>query len=481
MLSYTNNPKHYLYAFIFISLYFVFFQHLDSFHLRNWDESLFAVNAYEMANNYNWIVPYYKGIPDLWNSKPPMQIWFQIIFIKTIGFNELAIRLPSAIASSFSAVLLFYFFRKRHSTTFALLVFLVFVTSFNVSTFHTGRTGDADALLSVFMLCSCISFYKWIFENNQISILYFFIFLSAAFLTKSIASLLFFPAFLSTILITKKSLELLKSKWFYIGFIIFILCSFGYILLREHNNAGYIQYFLSNDLGRINKVIESHDEAFDFYLNNLFEYRFLWFILCLPGGYLLFKKASDKKPILYLLSLIICYFLIISVSTTKLEWYDLPIIPHLSILSAYCIYNIILNNNNSDLKSKSILIGLIFLLPLYYSFRNSYKSEIKPNEKKLEILTEYAFKNKKTSILDKTIFITNNFDRPLYFYKYYLNTKSKNFSIQNHINSINENQVVIVSEDSLKTALKKNYNFIVLDSMGSVQRIQIKTTKKTLL
>lgn len=454
-------------------LYFVFFQHLDSFHIRNWDESLFAVNAYEMTSNGNFIVPYYKGLPDLWNSKPPMQIWWQVIFIKTIGFNELAIRLPSALASSFSALVIFYFFKKRYSLTLALLVFLVFITSYAVATFHTGRTGDADALLSFFMLCSCVFFYKWIFENNEFSIFYFFVFLSAAFLTKSIAALLFVPAFLITILITKKLMELLKTKWFYSGFLFFITISIGYILLRDNGNKGYIDYFLSNDLGRVNKVIEAHDEPFDFYINNLFEYRFLWLILVLPGGFLLWKKASDKKNVIYLLSLILCYFVIISISTTKLEWYDLPIIPFLSILSAYCLFILLNNAMITDIKNKSIIIALIFLIPLYYSFRNSYKSEIDPSEKKLEALTEYAFKNKKTSVLNGTTFITNVFDRPLFFYKYYLNTKSQDFSIQNHINSIKENQIIIVSDDSLKIALKNKYNYTILDSIKSVQRIQI--------
>lgn len=478
MLSIIYKSKYSIYLFLFTCLYFVFFQHLDSFHIRNWDESLFAVNAYEMLNNGNFIVPYYKDSPDLWNSKPPMQIWSQIIFIKAIGFNELAIRLPSAIASSFSALLLFYFFKTRFNKTIAILVFLVFITSFGVATFHTGRTGDSDALLSFFLLYSCFYFYKWIFEKKEISIFYFLLFLSFAFLTKSIAALLFLPAFFITILMTKKTAGLLKSTWFYFGFFLFTVTCGGYLLLRELGNTGYISYFLNNDIGRVSKIIESHDEPFDFYLNNLFEYRFLWLILCLPGAMLLWKKSSDKNMIVFLLSLILCYFIIISSSTTKLEWYDLPIMPFLSILSAFCLYTIINNQLIAGIKNKSILIGLIFLLPLYYSFRSSYKSEIKPAEKKLEILTEYAFKNKKNDQLNGTTFITSVFDRPLFFYKYYLNTRSKDFEITNTIDSIKVNDIVIVSDDSLQETIKNRYVFSILDSMKNVQRIQITGVKE---
>jgi len=472
------NRNYLLYFILCVIIYFVFFQHLDSFPIRNWDESLFAVNAYEMTNNHNFIVPYYKNVPDLWNSKPPFQIWVQVLFIKLIGYNELSVRLPSALASSFSALLLFSFFKKRFSLIFALSVFLVFVTSFGVSTFHTGRTGDADALLSFFILSYCICFYKWLFENNSKAIFWFFVFLSCAFLTKSIAALLFIPAVIFITISLKKTSELLKNKWFYIGLILFFISSIGYLLLRESNNQGYINYVLNTDIGRITKTIESHQEPFDFYLNNLFEYRFIWFILVIPGAYLLWKQESLKKIALFLISLLICYFLIISISTTKLEWYDLPLFPILSILSAYCIYVIIKYNNfTNKLKDQSIVLGFIFVLPLYFTFRNSYKSEIKSNEKPLEVMNEYAFKNKNNHSLNKTIFLTSEFDRPLYFYKYLLNNKGLNFQITTSINNLRENDIVIVSQDSLKNLLTDRYDTKIIDSYKSILKFQINNPK----
>ena len=74
------------------------FLHLHVLPFRLWDESRLASNAYEMHTNGNLIVTYYEGEPEMWNTKPPLVIWMQLIFIKLIGFNELAIRLSSAIA-----------------------------------------------------------------------------------------------------------------------------------------------------------------------------------------------------------------------------------------------------------------------------------------------------------------------------------------------------------------------------------------------
>ena len=178
-----------IYVLLLICLYFVFFQHLDSYQILNWDESLFAVNACEMIHNHDYIGLFYKNLPDLFNTKPPCQVWLQVLFIQLVGYNELAIRLPSAIASSCSALLLFHFIKNRGSLIFALCVCFVFITSYGVATFHTGRTGDPDSLLAFFILCYLISFYKWLFENKKTSLFYFFIFLSLSFLTKSIAAL----------------------------------------------------------------------------------------------------------------------------------------------------------------------------------------------------------------------------------------------------------------------------------------------------
>ncbi len=208
-----------IYLLLLTCLYFVFFQHLDSFPIQNWDESMYAVNAYEMFINHHFIVPYYKGLPDMLVLKPPMQIWLQVLFIKLIGYTELAIRIPSALASAGSSLLLFVLIRRRSSLMLALCVFFVFISSLGVATFHTGRTGDTDALLAFFILCYCIFFYKWLFENKSTSLFYFFFFLSLAFLTKSFVALFLSPALMAMLIYFKKLSLLFRSKWFYFGII----------------------------------------------------------------------------------------------------------------------------------------------------------------------------------------------------------------------------------------------------------------------
>lgn len=473
----TRPSLHYcMYFVLAAALYFVFFQHLSDFHIRNWDESLFAVNAYEMAHNGNFIVPHFKQTPDLWNSKPPMQLWLQVCFIKIAGYNELAIRLPSAIASAVTALLLFFFVKRRSSRLFALTVFLVFVSSAGVSAFHTGRTGDPDAALSLFLTVSCLFYYKWLFENDDPSLLYGFIALALAFLTKSVAALLFVPAFLGLGIYFKRSP--FKSSWFYTGLLLFLLVVVSFLLLREYQNKGYIAYFLKADIGRLATTIESHREPFDFYINNLFAYRFRWMLFVVPGALLLWLNQKTRPLCVFLSSLFLSYFLIVSCSTTKLEWYDLPLFPLLSILSAVTVYSI---GQKLKLRPASVAAFLlvVFSLPLYYSFRHSYKSEIPSAEKEQEALTEYAFRHKSDDGLDGVVFLTTRFDRPLYFYKYMLNGKGFDYTITSSVAHLSMGQTVIVAEDSLETMLRQSYATELVEVSGPVHRIRLKAPAVT--
>ncbi|MFH1004773.1 MAG: glycosyltransferase family 39 protein [Bacteroidota bacterium] len=191
-----NHEKTLEYILIVVVVYFVFFLRLDSFHIRTWDESIYAVNAYEMNFNGNYFATYCNGHPDLLHSKPLLNIWLQVLFIKVFGFNELSIRLPSAISGGLTAILLFFFMKKNFGRLWGYCSFFVLITSAGFVTFHTSRTGEMDALLTLFLFLNNIFFYKIISseKNTNKNILLYCLFLALAFLTKSFACFLFLPA-----------------------------------------------------------------------------------------------------------------------------------------------------------------------------------------------------------------------------------------------------------------------------------------------
>jgi 4-amino-4-deoxy-L-arabinose transferase-like glycosyltransferase len=263
------------YLMLLLIIYFVFFQRIGSNHLRPWDESMFAVNSYEMMTNGHYFTPYFKGIPDQWNSKTPLQIWAQIVFIKILGYNEIAIRLPSALSAGLLSICLFLFVKRFLSVEQAWFAFLVFCTSAGLTDVHMAKSGDADALLSLLLFLSCSSFFKFLnSQKNNKHLIYFFLFITLAFLTKTIAAFLMLPGLLIFALITKNLKSIILNPVFILGLGSFSLIACFAIFAREIDDPGYFQSIISNDFLRIINSYNNSNHDFNFYFHNFGFSRF---------------------------------------------------------------------------------------------------------------------------------------------------------------------------------------------------------------
>ncbi|MBL0341439.1 MAG: glycosyltransferase family 39 protein [Bacteroidetes bacterium] len=208
-------------------LYFPLFLHLERLPMKIWDEARYAVSACEMNLNGNYLVVYFDGSPENWNTKPPMLIWIQTLMIKIMGVRELAFRLPSALAALFTALLMAYFSKKYlNSFWFGFISAILLVTSYGYVHHHGTRTGDYDSLLTFLMAAYSFSFFIFL-ESGKVKFVHlFFSMLTLAVLTKSVQAVLFLPG-LGILALTYKEriAELFKSKWLYIDFLLFISCS----------------------------------------------------------------------------------------------------------------------------------------------------------------------------------------------------------------------------------------------------------------
>lgn len=229
--SSKKNILHY--SVLLFLVYLAVFIKVGAFHMRWWDESLYAVNTYEMIGNKKFFTAYFNGNIDLFNTKPPLILWVQIVFVKLLGYNELALRLPSAISAALTVILLFSFVNKRFNSVIAWFTALILLTAQGFIDFHTARTADADSLLTLLTLLSNICFINYLEKNKSIYILYFFCFLTLAFCTKMYAALLFLPAHFFILLQVKKLREFIFNRHFAIGILSFIILCAGILLLRE--------------------------------------------------------------------------------------------------------------------------------------------------------------------------------------------------------------------------------------------------------
>lgn len=471
----SKNVLHYLVLIILI--YFVVFFKLGSFSFRLWDESMFAVNAYEMEKSGNYMVPHSENEIDWNNSKPLLLSWIQVGFIKIFGFSEFTIRLPSAISVAVSVLMLFHFLRSRINLLFAWIASLVLLTSIGYIGLHTGRTGDADALLSLFLLSSTIFYLKYLLEENKKSILIAFIFLSLAVMTKSFAAFLFIPPIILFGLVFQRSkfLTLFKTPRFYVGLSIFLLSLFIVFFLREIYQPGFLNSTLLNDAGRLTNTLFANDVGWDFYILNIFGDRFMiWTIPFLLGVVWCFnvEQSTAKIGAHFCLTVILLYLIPISLSATKLLWYDMPIYPFLAVLAAIPIY-IVLANFSGKKISLVFAVVLIFILPYRKMFYLAQSNSFSEGDQKEEAASMFLHNQIKENTVENLTIYHYGYRGSILCYKYMYADLGKELKIKT-LPEFLSGEKVFVGNDSLKNCLVSSYSYDTLMVVKNGMLVQIK-------
>ena len=479
-----NNWK---YFFLLLLISFPIFLFLDALTIRHWDESRLAINAYEMYHSGNYIVPTFNGEPDMWNTKPPLMIWFQVFSMKLFGINEWAVRFPSALAALFTCVVLMLFsVRYVKNFWFGFIWVLVLTTSSGYVEIHAIRTGDYDALLTFFLTLGSFSFFVFL-ENKKPKYLYlFFIAMAFAFLTKSAASFLIIPGLFIYAVIQKKIIFLLKNKNLYLGLSIFLISAGGYYFFREIYNPGYIKAVLENEYGgRFFGAVEEHKQNFWFYFGNLFDYRFIIWVFFIPAGIIFGKKNKDtriKNLTIFAFIMALIYLLVISSAQTKLWWYAVPMYPFLSLLVGIFIYHIFLILKEKKFFKYKILhyifLIIIFITPyslvigkIYQQRQITWKKDYNGVNYYLRDILQNKIENDNFTILYEGDFTHGK------FYLTPLQKQGKNILLKNMNKDIEIGEVVLFSQDKVKEFLEEKYEIKILETFQIIGLYEIVSKK----
>jgi 4-amino-4-deoxy-L-arabinose transferase-like glycosyltransferase len=479
--SIVNNSWKYLLLLLVIAL--PLFLHLDFLTIRLWDEARTAINAYEMYHSKNYLIPTYQGEPDMWNLKPPLMVWLQVLFMKLIGVNEWSVRLPSALAALFTCIIIMLI-SVRYVKKFWLGFFcvLVLVTSRGYVGYHNARTGDYDALLTLFLTLGNFAFFIFL-ENSKPKYLYLFVIsMILAVLTKSTAALMILPGLFIYVILKRKLLILLKNKHLYICLVIFIISASSYYLLREIYNQGYLKEIWASDFGgRYMDTLFGHKHSFWYYFGNLFDHRFIIWVFFIPFGvYFGLKNKDNRIKNLTLFSSIITltYFLFISSAQTKLFWYALPMYPFLAILVGVSIYHIFtVLKEKENLKYKAlpyIVTGLICITP-YIIMISSLKAKFPNHDYEvcnyLRNITQGKIEKDDFIILYAGTFFHGE------FYINILNEQGKNIALKNR-NDLKIGEVVLISQDEIKKYVEDHYEYLTLEEYDEFGLYEIVGEKK---
>lgn len=463
-----------------IFCYFSFFLRLTSYPLLMWDESRFAVNAFELTKSNNWIVITYDGIPDLWNTKPPLSIWVMAVFMKCFGFSDLVVRLPSAIAATITAISIYRFVYK-HLNNIAAAFFsgMVLASSLGYIGMHVARTGDADSLTVLFITLFAIHFYNafsksTLSEPDKRELYLSCLFFALALLTKSSYALFILPGVFTYIIVTREW-KILKKKHLYTALALSFLPLITYYALRENQNPGYIRAVWVNDLGgRLLQTIENHSHPFEYYFIQLLNHRFFYWFYFVPVGLLLLFKDQNKNENRLIAMTALSGFsilMVVSISKTKLDWYDAAVYPFFAIVCGIVLYKIA-EHILSALRIKNIYLTKIFYLIFFvflffYPYRKvlSYIN-IKPGEAAYIRLKYGPFMKQlyKRFPADTVMFYENAYNSQLLYYAKALNDEGKIVKIIPGLDQAKEGVRVATCVPELKAEIRMKHQTEIIDS-----------------
>ncbi|MSR71122.1 MAG: phospholipid carrier-dependent glycosyltransferase [Candidatus Taylorbacteria bacterium] len=368
---------------LILGAFFAFFT-LGRGALIDNDEAFYAQVVRESVENGNMLTLTKGG--NNWFDKPPLVFWSAITLVKTFGWSEFLLRLPSAISLIICLILTYLIaLELTNKKRVAILASLILLTTGLF--WEAGRQLRLDVPVTACVLFSFFSYIKGL-KNPRwfwgIGIGWGF-----GIMTKSVIGVFsVVPIFLYSLFY--KKWDYLKSKHFYLGIIGGLLIGLPWHIYEwvKYPTDFYNLYIVKFIFTRVHENILGGVSTNSNYIINLLTYYQPWCIVgfvCAIAVCIWMKSCWSflKMPVVFMT---ICAFLfaIFFVSSTKLLYYFIPIYPFVAIFIALSFDSLFIFIETQYPQHKGFLTFIIVItfvfstvasLPVTFSFGDNYFSE----------------------------------------------------------------------------------------------------------
>ncbi len=366
-----------LFALLLIWIAFLGFYKLGYKYVDPWDEARHGVNAYEMLRAHNPIRNTYLYQTDLYNLKPPLSMWCQMVSFALLGANSFSLRAYSVLCYVGLAAMAALFMKRRfgHAASIVLLGFLACNTTPFAA--HMIRSGDADSLYVLLFTASMVCMLQL---RDKPKYLYLCgLFFALAFLTKS-----YHAGIIAVIGIGYLVLTGLWKKYHWKQYLLFLASCVAPILvwaiprLLMDGTLFFREMLLTDVLGRTDGTLQNNVQPFGWYAQYFMGAMsgkiqiYLWAFGIVLGGLIVmlltFKRewiAEQKDDLIGFSLWILLPFLAFSAVGNKLLWYLYPVTIPL-FMAAAIIAGKVISMRTTPAVSRTICGVLLGALLAFY-------------------------------------------------------------------------------------------------------------------
>jgi 4-amino-4-deoxy-L-arabinose transferase-like glycosyltransferase len=304
------------YAFVILALYLLFFFALGNVGLLGPDEPRYASIGREMARSGDWVTPRLWG--QAWFEKPALLYWMTgLAFRLGIG-EDLAPRLPVALASV--AFLIFYYLTLRRLFGSTAAFFAAAILGTSAGWLALSEIGVTDLPMSAAFAAAMLLGLEWMNKGGELKLVAAGALLGLAVLAKGLVPLVLV---LPLLWMARRRWRGWLRPW---PILAFVAVAFPwYVLCTMRNGAAFLQeFFWRHHFERFTSGSLMHQQPVWYYIPILLAGFYPW----TPLLALLFRRkfyADSSRR--FLLAWLLFGFVFFSASTNKLPGYLLPLFP----------------------------------------------------------------------------------------------------------------------------------------------------------
>ncbi len=361
MKSLSNIPEAH-YPFWLILLWAVLtLPSLGLAPLFDYDETIYAQTAIDMMRHGEWIVPTANGMQFF--EKPPFTYYLMDLSFMLFGENAFAARLPSALFTLFTALLLFRFGNRIHSAPFGISAALIFMTML-----ETGLLAHAailDAVLNFFIAACLLYYFEWRQFGQYRHALITAAMMGAAVSIKGPVGVVV-PVLIIMVdrLLARDLVATLRDiPWLPCIALFLLTATPWYLMILLMHGPGFLyEFIVVHNIGRAMNPMQGHGGGWHYYIVVFIASALPWLAWFVWSSKQAWQQRDSNDPLVAIVKLGLIWTVIVIVlftfAQTKLPHYISAIYPGTALLIAAALFHF----GNREYVARSIYWSSVLLL-----------------------------------------------------------------------------------------------------------------------